>query len=160
MPTDHISRITSLPPRASSRDSGAERLKLGLNQNLGPVLAFGHSTSFLRPRTSARPPREGAATGNRANCQSGGLSISLEGRITKHPAQWWRGAEHGVSQSGTFPRPKGRLREKGFVFWKESFVGRLGGSVGSTPDCGSGHDLTVWEFEFRVSLSAVSTEPT
>ena len=38
-------------------------------------------------------------------------------------------------------------------------MGRLGGSVGLASSFGSGHDLTVCEFEPRVGLSAVSTEP-
>ena len=38
-------------------------------------------------------------------------------------------------------------------------VGRLGGSVGEASDSGSGHDLTVGEFEPRVGLCADSSEP-
>ena len=34
----------------------------------------------------------------------------------------------------------------------------MGGSVGSTSDFGSGHDLTVREFESHTRLSAVGTE--
>ena len=37
--------------------------------------------------------------------------------------------------------------------------GRLGGSVGWASDFGSGHDLTVREFEPRVGLRADSLEP-
>ena len=37
--------------------------------------------------------------------------------------------------------------------------GRLGGSVGGATDFGSGHDLTVREFEPRVGLCADSSEP-
>ena len=40
------------------------------------------------------------------------------------------------------------------------FKGRLGGSVGWVPDFGSGGDLMVHEFEPRIGLTAVSTEPT
>ena len=38
-------------------------------------------------------------------------------------------------------------------------MGRLGGSVGWASDFGSGHDLTVREFEPRVGLCADSSEP-
>ena len=38
-------------------------------------------------------------------------------------------------------------------------IGRLGGSVGSASDFGSGHDLAVCEFEPRVGLCADSSEP-
>ena len=37
--------------------------------------------------------------------------------------------------------------------------GRLGGSVGDTTDFGSGHGLTVGEFEPHVRLCADSSEP-
>ena len=37
--------------------------------------------------------------------------------------------------------------------------GRLGGSIGEVSDFGSGHDLAVGEFEPRIRLSAVGTEP-
>ena len=37
--------------------------------------------------------------------------------------------------------------------------GRLGGSVGSATDYGSGHDLTVREFELQVGFCADSSEP-
>ena len=37
--------------------------------------------------------------------------------------------------------------------------GHLGGSVGGTPDSGSGRDLTVPEFEPAVGLAAVSIGP-
>ena len=36
---------------------------------------------------------------------------------------------------------------------------RLGGSVGWTSDFGSGHDLTVREFETRIGLCAHGSEP-
>ena len=39
-------------------------------------------------------------------------------------------------------------------------LGCPGGSVAQASDFGSGHDLMVLEFEPRVGLSAVSTEPT
>ena len=38
-------------------------------------------------------------------------------------------------------------------------VGRLGGSVGWASDFGSGHDLTVREFEPHIGLCADSSEP-
>ena len=38
-------------------------------------------------------------------------------------------------------------------------MGHLGGSVAYASHFGSGHDLAVWEFEPRVGLAAVSTEP-
>ena len=38
-------------------------------------------------------------------------------------------------------------------------AGRLGGSIGWASDFGSGHDLTVREFEPRVGLCADSSEP-
>ena len=38
-------------------------------------------------------------------------------------------------------------------------MGRLGGSVGWASDFGSGHDLTVREFEPHVGLCADSSEP-
>ena len=38
-------------------------------------------------------------------------------------------------------------------------LGRLGGSVGSAFAFGSGHDLTVHEFEPRTELTAFSVEP-
>ena len=38
-------------------------------------------------------------------------------------------------------------------------MGHLGGSVGWASDFGSGHDLTVHEFEPRVGLCANSSEP-
>ena len=39
------------------------------------------------------------------------------------------------------------------------YVGRLGGSVGWVSDFGSGHDVTVHEFETHVRLCADSSEP-
>ena len=41
----------------------------------------------------------------------------------------------------------------------ETLLGRLGGSVGRASDFGSGHDLTVHEFEPRVGLCADLSEP-
>ena len=41
----------------------------------------------------------------------------------------------------------------------QTFGGRLGGSVGSASDFGSGHDLMDVDFKPRVGLSVVSTEP-
>ena len=38
-------------------------------------------------------------------------------------------------------------------------MGHLGGSVGEVSDFGSGHDVTVCEFEPRVGLCADSSEP-
>ena len=38
-------------------------------------------------------------------------------------------------------------------------LGHLGGSVGWAPDFGSGHDLTVCEFEPHIKLCADSMEP-
>ena len=38
-------------------------------------------------------------------------------------------------------------------------LGRLGGSIGEASDFGSGHDLTVCEFEPHVGLCAHSSEP-
>ena len=40
-----------------------------------------------------------------------------------------------------------------------TLAGRLGGSVGEVSDFGSGRDLIAREFEPRIRLSAVSTEP-
>ena len=42
---------------------------------------------------------------------------------------------------------------------KKATLGRLGGSVGWATDFGSGHDLTVHEFEPRVGLWADGSEP-
>ena len=42
---------------------------------------------------------------------------------------------------------------------KNKILGHLGGSVGWVSDFGSGHDLTVCEFEPRIRLTAVSMEP-
>ena len=43
---------------------------------------------------------------------------------------------------------------------KPTLRGHLGGSVGGASDFGSGHDLTVHEFEHGIRLSGVSSEPT
>ena len=48
--------------------------------------------------------------------------------------------------------PRGTLK-------KQLVLGTLGGSVGWASDFGSGHDLTVSEFEPRVGLCADSPEP-
>ena len=45
------------------------------------------------------------------------------------------------------------------TFQKRSGGGHLGGSVGWATDLGSGHALTVGEFEPRVGLCADSSEP-
>ena len=45
------------------------------------------------------------------------------------------------------------------VLRKTPVQGQLGGSVGEVSDFGSGHDLTVREFEPRVRLCADSSEP-
>ena len=45
------------------------------------------------------------------------------------------------------------------IFKKIRILGQLGGSVGEASGLGSGHDLTVCEFEPRIGLSAVSVEP-
>ena len=42
---------------------------------------------------------------------------------------------------------------------ENKLLGRLGGSVGWATDFGSGHDLTVREFEPRIGLCADSSEP-
>ena len=42
---------------------------------------------------------------------------------------------------------------------KQNFLGHLGGSVGWATDFGSGHDLTVREFEPHVGFCADSSEP-
>ena len=49
----------------------------------------------------------------------------------------------------------------GFItsFKVRKYEGRLGGSVGEASDFGSGHDLTVCEFEPRVGLRADGSEP-
>ena len=47
----------------------------------------------------------------------------------------------------------------GDLIFKTPTVGAPGGSVGSASDFGSGHDLTVREFEPRVGLWADSSEP-
>ena len=51
-----------------------------------------------------------------------------------------------------------------WIYWvkliiKVCFLGRLGGSVGWASDFGSGHDLTVREFEPSIGLCADSSEP-
>ena len=38
-------------------------------------------------------------------------------------------------------------------------MGLMGGSVGWASDFGSGHDLTVWDFEPHIRLCADSSEP-
>ena len=43
--------------------------------------------------------------------------------------------------------------------WKHTCEGHLGGSVGWTPNFGSGHDLTVCGFKPRVRLCADSSDP-
>ena len=43
--------------------------------------------------------------------------------------------------------------------FKDDDVGHLGGSVGWASDSGSGHDLTVREFEPHVVLCADGSEP-
>ena len=48
----------------------------------------------------------------------------------------------------------------GFIFFLKRGLGHLGGSVGYASDFGSGTIyLTVCEFEPRIGLAAVSTEP-
>ena len=47
----------------------------------------------------------------------------------------------------------------GFFFNVYLFWGHLGGSVGWVSDIGSGHDLTVGEFEPHIRLCADSSEP-
>ena len=48
---------------------------------------------------------------------------------------------------------------KNFFTFEKQQGGRLGGSVGWVSDFGSGHDLTVREFENRVGLWADGSEP-
>ena len=50
-----------------------------------------------------------------------------------------------------------KINKLGFINIKN--VGPLGGSVGRASAFGSGHDLAVCEFEPRVGLCAVSSEP-
>ena len=45
------------------------------------------------------------------------------------------------------------------IGFRKANEGHLGGSVGSVSDFGSGHDLTVWEFEPHIRLCADSLEP-
>ena len=63
---------------------------------------------------------------------------------------------------GGFQRPRCHLSGGHSLVILESksqVSGRLGGSVGWVSDFGSGHDLTVREFEPRVRLCADSSEP-
>ena len=54
---------------------------------------------------------------------------------------------------GKYTRFTGRVNSQREALKKNQEEGRLGGSVGWAADFGSGHDLSVCEFEPRVGLS-------
>ena len=62
------------------------------------------------------------------------------------------------SAAGLLGSPESRRGPQSAGIIKE-LEGRLGGSVGSASDFGSGHEVTVREFEPQVGLCADSSEP-
>ena len=71
----------------------------------------------------------------------------------------WFNAMNDVNSTMMLPIPRARVSDPGWS-WISQFLGHLGGSVYKASNFRSGRDLMVCEFEPRIGLSAIITEPT